>query len=365
MKNTVPWFSPQVGDDEQKNIKRVIKLNYPNQGLFTKQFENKISKLLKIKYVVAVPSGTVAIYLALKAIGVKINDKVVVPNITFMATANAVTMVGAKVILVDVDKNNLGICMVSLKKIIIKNKIKAIIPVHVSGRASNILDVIKLAKKNKINVIEDAAEAFYSKNTSFLGTLGDLGCFSFSPNKIITTGQGGAVVTNNKKNYLNLLKLRDQGRIGKVTGGGEDNIVSIGYNFKFTNILSSIGIAQLSKLKKRKKNLIKNYLIYKKNLPLTKSFKLFEFDLKKGELPLWTDVYVLNRDKLISKLKKKGIECRKFWTPLNLHPYYKKSFKYFPNSKFYYKKLLWLPSGFNMSKRIIQNVCKEIQNNLQ
>ena len=312
MKNTIPWFSPQVGDDEQKNIKRVIKLNYPNQGLFTKQFENKISKLLKIKYVVAVPSGTVAIYLALKAIGVKINDKVVVPNITFMATANAVTMAGAKVVLVDVDKNNLGICMVSLKKIIIKNKIKAIIPVHISGRASNILDVIKLAKKNKINVIEDAAEAFYSKNKSFLGTLADLG-----------------------------------------------------WNARLTNIQASIGIAQLSKLEKRKKNLIKNYLIYKKSLPLTKSFKLFEFDLKKGELPLWTDAYVLNRDKLILKLKKKGIECRKFWNPLNLHPYYKKSFKFFPNSKFYYKKLLWLPSGFNMSKRIIQNVCKEIQNNLQ
>jgi perosamine synthetase len=365
MKNKISWFSPEIGNAELKSIKKVVNLNYPNQGWFTKKFEDKISKLLKVRYVIAVPSGTVAIYLALKTIGIKINDKVVVPNITFTATANAVTMTGAKVILVDIDKKNLGICLASLRKIINENKIKAIIPVHISGRSSNIFEVIKLAKKNNINVIEDAAEAFYSKNINFLGTYGDLGCFSFSPNKIITTGQGGAIITNNKKNYLKILKLRDQGRVGKVTGGGEDNIVSVGYNFKFTNILSSIGIAQLDKLKKRKKSLIKNYLIYKKNLPSTKTFKLFEFDLKKGELPLWTDAYALNRDKLISKLKKKGIECRKFWTPLNLHPYYKKSFKYFPNSKFYYKKLLWLPSSFNMSKKIIKNICKEIQNNLQ
>lgn len=364
MKNKISWYSPQIGYAEQKSIEKVVKLNYPNQGSFTKKFENKISKILKVRYVVAVPSGTVALYLALKAIGIKTNDKVIVPNITFTATANAVTMTGAKVILVDIDKKNLGICLFSLRKIINKNKIKAIIPVHISGRSSNVFEVIKLAKKNNISVIEDAAEAFYSKNKNFLGTLGDLGCFSFSPNKIITTGQGGAIVTNNKKNYLKILKLRDQGRVGKVTGGGEDNIVSVGYNFKFTNILSSIGIAQLDKLKKRKKKLIKNYVLYKKNILPTQNFRLFEFDLKKGELPLWTDAYVLNRDKLISKLKKKGIECRKFWSPLNLHPHYKKSFKYFPNTKFYYKKLLWLPSSFDMSKKIIQKICKEIQSNL-
>ena len=110
MKNKISWFSPEIGNAELKSIKKVVNLNYPNQGWFTKKFEDKISKLLKVRYVIAVPSGTVAIYLALKTIGIKINDKVVVPNITFTATANAVTMTGAKVILVDIDISscNLG-----------------------------------------------------------------------------------------------------------------------------------------------------------------------------------------------------------------------------------------------------------------
>ena len=253
MNKKLYWFTPSVGKKEAKYVNEVINLNYPNQGRITKKLEKNISKLLNVKYAIATTSGTMSIYLALKALGVGKNDKVVVPNITFVATANAVEMTGAEVVLADIDKNNLGICIDSLKKIISKNKVKAIIPVHISGRNSNILEIVKFAKKRNIKIVEDAAEAFYSKNGNhFLGTLGDMGCFSFSPNKIITTGQGGMVVTNNKKLYLFLLKLKDQGRVGKVTGG-DDKHVCVGYNFKFTNILSAVGLAQLSQLKKRKK----------------------------------------------------------------------------------------------------------------
>ena len=361
MKNKkLNWFEPKVGKTEYEYVKKVIDLNYPNQGFFTKEFENKISKILKTQYTVAVPSGTTALYLALKALGVGKKDNIVVPNITFVATANAVVMTGAKVILVDIDKNNLGICLNSLKKITSKKKIKAIIPVHISGRASNILEIISFAKKNKIKVVEDAAEAFYSKNVNFLGSFGDVGCFSFSPNKIITTGQGGAIITSNKKIYLDLLKLRDQGRIGKVTGGGEDKIVSAGYNFKFPNILSAIGLAQLKKLAKRKKTLNNIHDIYKKNLKFNKNFKIFSFEQQKGEIPLWTDAYSSSRNKLILMLKKKGIECRKFWKPLNSLPPYKKSFRNFPNSKAYLNKLFWLPSNFSMTQKDVLRVCGEI-----
>lgn len=363
MKNKrLNWFVPKVGKPEFEYVKKIIDLNYPNQGLFTKKFENKISKLLKTKYAIAVPSGTVAIYLALKALGVGKEDNIVVPNITFVATANAVTMTGAKVILADIDKNNLGICLKSLKKITLKKKIKAVIPVHISGRASNISEIVNFAKKNKIKVVEDAAEAFFSKNKFFLGSFGDVGCFSFSPNKIITTGQGGAIITNNKNIYLDLLKMRDQGRIGKVTGGGEDQIVSAGYNFKFTNILSAIGLAQLDRLKKRKKILANIHNVYKKNLKITKNFKFFLFNQKKGELPLWTDAYSTSRDKLILTLEKKGIECRKFWKPLNLLAPYRQSFRSLPNSKAYLNKLFWLPSNFSMTKKDVLRVCREINN---
>jgi len=124
---SIKWFYPIVGKAEQENVKKVIKINFPNQGIFTKKFEKKISKILKVKYTVAVPSGTVALFMALRALGIGKNDNVVVPNLTFVATANAVRMAGANVILVDIDKDNLGICLNSLEKIIKKKKIKVII----------------------------------------------------------------------------------------------------------------------------------------------------------------------------------------------------------------------------------------------
>ena len=215
--------------------KKVLKNNFPNEGNFTKLFEKKISKLLKVKYVVSATSGTVSIFLALKALGIKKGDEVIVPNITFPATANAVVLSGAKPVLVDINKDDLLINEKSLIKKI-NRRTKAIIPVHISGRGSNIKKILKIAKLKKIFVVEDAAEAFMSKvNKKYLGTFGDLGCFSFAPNKIITTGQGGVVVTNNKSIYKNLSKLKDQGRVGPTTGG-EDIYNSVGYNFKFTNL---------------------------------------------------------------------------------------------------------------------------------
>ena len=176
-------------------------------------------------------------------------DEVLVPNITFPATANAVKLTGAKVVLVDVNKNDLLINIDDLKKI--TRKTKAIIPVHVSGRGGNILELIKFAKSKRIKVIEDAAEALTSKSGSrFLGTFGDAGCFSFAPNKIITTGQGGIIVTKDKKIFDSLKKLKDQGRVGMTTGG-EDKYSTIGYNFKFTNLQGALGLSQLSNLKKK------------------------------------------------------------------------------------------------------------------
>ena len=210
-------------------VKKVLKTNFPNEGKLTKLFEKKISKLLGAKYAVTTTSGTISIFLALKAAGIKEGDEVIVPNLTFPATANAVKLSGAKPILVDVNDNNLLINEKNLLKKINK-KTKAIIPVHVSGRGSNIKEILKIAKNKKLFVIEDAAEAFMSKKDhKYLGTFGDLGCFSFAPNKIITTGQGGVVVTNNKLFYQNLCELKDQGRVGPTTGG-EDKYNSVGYN---------------------------------------------------------------------------------------------------------------------------------------
>tara|TARA_Y100001970_G_C14215375_1_gene849331 strand:- start:456 stop:1565 length:1110 start_codon:yes stop_codon:yes gene_type:complete len=340
-------------------IEKVLKANFPNEGKYTKIFEKKISNLLNVKYTVTATSGTVSIFLALKAIGIKKNHEVIVPNITFAATANAVELAGAKPIFVDVDKKNLLICEKSLLKKINK-KTKAIIAVHISGRGNNIKNILKIAKNKKIYLIEDAAEAFMSKyEKKYLGTFGDMGCLSFAPNKIITTGQGGVVVTNNKSLYKKLIRLKDQGRVGPTTGG-EDKYVSFGYNFKFTNLQAVLGLSQLSDIKKRMNILINNYKFYKKNLIEGKNFKLIGFDLKKGELPLWTDVCSSKRNQLFNFLKKHRINCRYFWYPLNTCKPYKQSFNGLYNSKKLYGKLMWLPSSLNLKKKDLKKICNLI-----
>ena len=336
--------------------KKVLDDNFPNEGKFTKLFENKLSKLLNVRYVVTSTSGTISIFLALKAVGIKKGDEIIIPNLTFPATANAVMLAGGKPVLVDVDKKNLLINEINLLQKITK-KTKAIIPVHISGRGSNINKILKIAKYNKIFVIEDAAEAFMSKTDGkYLGTLGDIGCFSFAPNKIITTGQGGFVVTNKKLIYKNLCQLKDQGRIGPTTGG-EDIYNSVGYNFKYTNLQAVLGLVQLKSLNKRIKILKDNYLFYEKKLIQTKKFKLIGFDLKKGELPLWTDVYSSERNKLFEYLKKQKIICRYFWHPLNTCKPYKKSFSGLKNSKLLYRKLMWLPSSLKLKKKDLIKTC--------
>ena len=360
LKNKILLAEPVIEEKATISLmKKVLAANFPNEGKFTRIFENKISKLLKVKYVVTSTSGTTAIFLALKAVGIKENDEVIVPNITFPATANAVKLTGAKPILSDVDKTNLLIDEKNLVKKITK-KTKAIVPVHTSGRGTNIRKIIKIAKRYKLHVIEDAAEALMSKRgNKYLGTFGDAGCFSFAPNKIITTGQGGIIVTNNNKIYKNLLRLKDQGRVGPTTGG-EDNYVSVGYNFKYTNLQSVLGLSQLKTLSKRINILKENYKFYKKNLIQNKKFKLIGFDLKKGELPLWTDAYCSKRNMLFNFLKKKKINCRFFWHPLNTCKPYKQSFSGLNNSKFLRGKLMWLPSSLNLKKRDLAKICYNI-----
>ena len=311
--------------DTLRLIKICLDKNFPNENVLTKKLENILKKLLKVRHVILTTSGTSAIYLALRANDIGKGDEVIIPNITFPATANAVHMTGAKVILADVCQENL-LLNVDLIKTKFSKKTKAIIPVHISGRGNNIINLKKFADKKKVTIIEDAAEALGSryKNKS-LGTFGACGCFSLAPNKIITTGQGGILVTNDKKLYKKIILLRDQGRYRDKKN--ESRYIYKGFNFKFTDLQSGLGLSQIKSFKKRKERLLNIFKYYKKNLIERKNFKIIGFDIKSGELPLWTDVYCTRAKSLYNYLKKKGIICRLFWEPINTLKPYKKSFK--------------------------------------
>lgn len=354
MSKIIKFTQPKINiQGTIKIIKKSLQRNFPNEGFLTKVLEQKIKNLIKVKYVVAITNGTSALYLSLKALNIKKEDEVIIPNITFPATANAVNMTGAKVVLADVSLKNLLIDIKSLEKKVTKNT-KAIIPVHISGRGSNIKELLKFARSRKIKIIEDAAEALGSKNhNKSLGTFGDCGCFSLAPNKIITTGQGGLVVTNNKNLYNKIRQLKDQGRSRSID---TKNIYSWkGYNFKFTDLQAGLGISQLEDFHRRAVQLKKNYQNYKKLIKKNDNLRLIGFNTGIGELPLWVDLYCTKAAKLFKFLKDNGVNCRYFWSPINSMNIYKKSFRDLKNSKILMNKLIWLPSSFNLklSEQII------------
>ena len=192
---TIPWWRPEVGVEERDALLKVIDSNYLNDGDVTAEFEQRSAALLGARYAVATTSGTSAIFLALKSLNVGHGDEVIVPDVTFIATANAVTLTGATPILVDVDPETLMIDPRAVERAITP-RTKAVVPVHVSGRAAALEPILAIASRRGVSVVEDAAEALLSKYQGrCLGTFGVAGCFSFSPNKTVTTGQGGLVVT--------------------------------------------------------------------------------------------------------------------------------------------------------------------------
>jgi len=356
-----PFWEPEVGEEEIALVERVIRSNFLNDGDVTSRFERELANLLGSKYVVAVTSGTAAIFLALAALGINDGDEVIMPDVTFIATANAVVLAGAKPVLVDVEPETMNMDQVQFERAITR-KTKAVIPVHISGRPANMKTISQIARKYQIDVVEDAAEALMSKHKGRpLGTIGKLGCLSFTANKIITTGQGGAVVTDDEKLHRRLRELKDQGRPIRGTGGADIHN-SIGFNFKFTNLQSAVGLAQLKRLKDRVRRMKEIYHLYVKNLQGLKEVSVFRFDTQAGESPQWVDALVEDREMLYDYLVKKGIQCRKYWYPIHTQRPYKQSDRKFPVSSEFTKKALWFPSSFKLKDEDIRYVCEEIRN---
>lgn len=356
----IPWLLPQIGKKEKILVTKVLESRYLNDGKYTRIFEERVCKLLDCKYALAVTNGTSAMYLSLKALGIGQGDEVIVPDLTFIATANAVKMCGAEVVLVDVEPHKLTMDPEAFRKAITKNT-KGVIPVHVSGRAANIEAILKIANEHNIQVIEDAAEAFISKHKrKYLGTFGKTGCFSFSSAKIVTSGQGGLIVTDDKNLYIKLKMLKDQGRSAQGSGG-DDIHTTVGYNFKWTDIQAAVILGQLDNIEQRVAKKIRQHLLYKKYLKDVDNISIFEFDVSNGEVPLWTDGIFVKRNELDKFLSGKNIDCRRFWFPIHIQNPYKLPDNKFPNSTDLSPKVLWLPSGMDMKDQEVKIVSNQVK----
>ena len=360
MGRSISWWSPEMTGNELPLLKKVIDSNFLNDGEVTDQFVQRIAELAGAKFGVGVTSGTAAIYLSLMALDVGHDDEVIVPDIGFIATANAVSMTGATPVLADVDEGTLNLSPKAMQDAFSSNT-KVVIPVHVSGRAADVERIVDIARAHGLAVVEDAAEAFCSRfKNRYLGTFGQTGCFSFSPNKVITTGQGGVIVTNDEAIFHRLRELKDQGRPVRGTGGADIHH-SIGFNFKLTNLQAAVGLGQLKKLDARLDRIRRTYSIYRDELNGTKGIRVLPFNIEAGEQPQWVDALAERRDELDNFLAKNGAGCRRFWFPLHTQKPYLCNEKDFPVSTKVGQQAIWLPSAFQMTDDDVRTVCRLIK----
>lgn len=318
----------------------------------TREFEEMIAAYTGAKYCKVMPNGTLSLSVALMACGVKAGDEVIVPDYTMVATPNSAELIGAKAVFVDIDRASL--CMdIEKLKAAVTDKTKAVIIVSINGRyPDNIEEYISFCKKNNIYIIEDAAQSLGSYfNGKHIGTFGDIGSFSFSVPKIITTGQGGALITNNDMLIDKIKRIRDFGR----EKGGCDHYLEKGWNFKYTDLQAVIGIEQMKKLPDRvirKKQMGK---LYDEHLSNIQGVELIKTNYENTS-PWFFDILCENRENLIAYLKDKGIGSREFYPPLHSEPAYGYNGSY-PVTEEISKKGLWLPSSVFITDEEIIYIC--------
>lgn len=309
----IPWWYTEIGEAEKANVLAAFNGKHFSLGPVTSELESKIAQTLGAKYVVVVPSGTSALTAALMAAGVGPGDEVIVPDLTWIATANAAAILGAKVVLVDCQKD-LPLMDPDAVRKKISSRTKVIIPVHLNGRSCDLEQLRNIADQSGALLIEDACKAFASNTPrGYLGTVGDLGCFSLGMIAPVSAGYGGAVATGNPEYYEKLLRIRNQG----VPLKGEEQYSLLGFNFKYSDILASIGLAQLARLDEKLKHIRTIYDHYKSAISINPYVQLIPVNVAVGEIPLCAEVRSKYREEIISYLARQGVETLRFHRPLH------------------------------------------------
>ena len=375
MNISVPLFDLNFDSKEENAVLKTLKSKWISTGPRTKKFEELFARMLGAKYAAAVSNCTAALHLALVSANIKEGDEVICPSLTFAATVNAIRYVNANPVFCDITgQNDLTIDAEMIESLITK-KTKAIIVMHYAGFPCNMNLIMKIARKYKLKVIEDAAHAPLSEyNGKRLGTIGDIGCFSFFSNKNISVGEGGMIVTNNEKYFKHVKLLRSHGMTtlsyerSKGHSTGYD-VVDLGYNYRLDDIRASIGLVQLKKLnadlKKRRKlrNIYIEYLNDTENLIIpflnNTSFVsnyIFPVVLKNSNSAI--------RDKARSYLLKKGIQTSIHYPPVHKFSFYRKYTTGLPETERASNGEITLPFYSGLSSKEIKFIAREIKNAL-
>ncbi len=362
MKGFIPIAEPVIGEAEKRYVNEALDEGWvSSQGRFIERFEKGFADYCGVPHGVATSNGTTALHLALAALGVGAGDEVLIPSLTFIATANAVTYTGAKVVCCDVERDTWNLDAEDAAKKLTE-KTTAVIPVHLYGHPADMDPLIELAADRDLLVVEDAAEAHGAEYKGRkVGSLGDAGVFSFYGNKIITTGEGGMVVTRDAELAERLRYLRDHAMSKEQRYLHPD----VGYNYRMTNLQAALGCAQLEQLDafiNKKRTLAARYNDALKDvtgitLPPEKEWAKNVYWMYSV---LVEDDYPLSRDELAAALKEKGIDTRPFFTPIHQQPPYKGQPRC-PVAEELATKGINLPSGVTLTEEQVTVVCEVIK----
>ena len=376
----ISFFIPKITKEDKRKMLEIFNSTILTNGPNTEKFEKAFEKYTKSKYATAVSNATSALHLSLEALGIGKNDEVIVPNMTFLATANSVLMAGATPILADVDLNDHNISIDSIKNNLTK-KTKAIIPVHLAGKACKMNDIMKIAKKNNLFIIEDCAHAIGTKyKKQHVGTFGDAACFSFYPTKNITTLEGGMIISKSKKisEITKITRNHGMNRTLKqrYTSGypWDYDIEKPGYNYRMDEIRAVLGLNQLKRIRKINSERQKSFKYYCQqlskingiNVPNTDDLNenachLFRISIDETE-------FGMNRNQVFTKLLEKNISTSVHYKPLSLFTIFKKkskSYSSLENSLKIYNETLSLPfyTGINKNNQnIVIDALKSLKN---
>jgi len=358
----LPVSEPSITKKEIAYVTDAVKSGWVSSlGRYINEFEEGFAKYIGTKYALTTCNGTVALHLAMASLKLKAGDEIIVPDLTFIATANAVTYLGAKAVMVDVQENTWCIDPVAVKKAI-TSKTKAIVPVHLYGHPAQMDAILEIAKKYGLFVIEDAAEshgAFYKSQK--VGAIGDCGVFSFYGNKIITTGEGGMITTNSVELYERAKFLRDHA----MSSTKRYWHTEVGFNYRITNLQAAMGLAQLERIDSLIEKKRKVFSWYKQFLKGVSGISLNE-QQPWGQSVYWMMCVVLDRkvghfrEKIMKRLKEQGIDSRPFFYPITQMEMYA-SKRSNPISYDISYRGFNLPSSTCLSQNDVKRVCRELK----
>lgn len=375
----LPLAKATIEIEELKAVEDVLKSGWLTTGAKVKEFEENSQIYLGVKKAIGVASCTAGLHVALAALGISQGDEVIVPTYTFVATAHVVEWLGAKPVLVDVEKDTFNIDPIAIEKAITP-RTKAIIPVHYAGHACDLGAILQIAKKHNLYVIEDAAHAIGTEyGSKKIGNHGDASVFSFYVTKTITTAEGGMIVTNDEelskkmKSYAYFGMDKDAFNRYSEKGSWFYQVVEPGYKYNMNNIQGALGVEQLKKLEQfivKRRALAQHYTMLLKEVsgiitPIEKNYTRHAYHL----YPLLLNTDKVSRDQFIAKLKEYNIGTSVHFIPLHLHPFYQKKYNFnrgdFPIAEWLFEREVSLPMYPGMTLQDVEYVVNAIKEILQ